>query len=1735
MDNMFQLRQDMTQEEQLRFEQDRLQEEQTVEEYLGKTQMNSEKLKEQLEGRAAVPVPEQPIVADMPQQQVDEKESKRRRREKAQFKEQSKILEKNRKKEREDRQDFAQRAAVMQQQRRIDKKAMAIFEETIRADMLSPRYVLEHFAEVREKLDAWRDHIRLFEQGGAAAFLTTREQTLRIPLMKNMYVQAEQAFRTALGALGYSYNEQAAGEDMLLENLTPEQKQQALEQNMAQRTRIARDAISMDDAVAQELLTEEAPITGAVMATFREDMLHNEKYSFIESQNLSHEYQYDELEKAKTLLESHPQEYEQNKELLDQLYHELFNLMELNGKYYEASQSIMKIQFDKQKVSSHAVQAKLQKKLDEQENKMRLSRNRAACIQSGIRHVLLGKALTQSEIRVLKDYLPEEFEEAGRTAEIEAGDYADRYREKKAIFESLAEHLYGEQAQELISGVAGRYMMFIEPGQEMHNEAVLRSLEISKNCERRIAAGGEDADAAKKALGRAVKPMVLPYLTRMRDFDTKELENCTDEELMERNEELQDLYISGMQAVDAAKYVDPDDPQGRSIKEVFYGEKKELFALKCSVVQSYAVKARALCMIRAYTQTTLSEACYTEAELRRIRGTFGVAEGTALSAAQLLSYAKGMLERETASQDAAYNRYFKSESVQQSYIGHKNTKEKNTKEKDTKEKDPHPIFMGRVDIASRNARTALGLEKGYVLEVSDMKAYYEMCQKRAEEIERELPGAAEEAASELETELADLKRDMEAMNVTSALHRSNYKRSGDAESPLREALFRSYTSINGLPAFRNMSEEDFRRMCVQLSAGRLEADNQEPARLEAYYAENMQGLLTYKQHMSEHYEMLEARFHHRLPSAEYIMEHSEELNRLFANIQVDTGIVENFRDMLDLTKPEDLRLFHLVQWYNALGGYVTGIGISASLAMPKYQDAVEISKAPMEKAKDSLAYLSQPQEQIKEGPQTEAEAEKTATIEKFRQLGADTAHILTADDQRKAEYLQRVNELKEYIQQHRDDRTLTMRQFKGWYEMAQKKFPYLAKDMFHHFSQGGAQPAGEDAFPVIAQKLSALQLTEEMLTDEYITLHIEELLSSFKAMDDYRRLVEGNPGLAETIPAGQQLAWEKNKGIYEKYRDYVTEFARSHQVDIAKGTYLTEEAYQAEKEETAQTLQKEKESMQTLLGGFGNYSQKTADMVKRINSMRGLSDQDKAKILKPLQEAGEWLKDLTRYLTKPLELSAEDFFDATIMTLMSMFGYIEKNLYDAENALTGAEGAEDAEELVSQMRQIAGTFTEFKERVPGQAQDLRRQILASGAEQLPTLTLRDIVLASQEIKTFHLSGQQEDVGAGTSDVIKIREGNKEFFFKEDLRLPELFEAIREVWPLLENEELSQRFSGFFERNRQAEDREGATQKIEGLGRIITSLLNAMREHPEATPQMLEAYLSEINSEIGRDYDLIGYATESPEKWKKFLQAFSRCFETYLASKDSSMLLDVGADMTARNYASERVAELLGLKGLIIRNREAVIINENGEKKKGFIMDMAEGAPAQMVLDLAEEHNYKVEFSAEAQKKLLNLLILDSINGQIDRHMNNCFMEYEISDDGKRLLVKNVTGIDNDFAFGKSKRIGSEKTGYILKRENALQRDSKLKYYLGMIDKQMYESLLAVSPELLEVNLKNVIEPDYLEALKKRYEIVRGAIIQAKEESEINGGDFFREKGGWGAESQQLLKEKRPSSTIDMLF
>ena len=514
--------------------------------------------------------------------------------------------------------------------------------------------------------------------------------------------------------------------------------------------------------------------------------------------------------------------------------------------------------------------------------------------------------------------------------------------------------------------------------------------------------------------------------------------------------------------------------------------------------------------------------------------------------------------------------------------------------------------------------------------------------------------------------------------------------------------------------------------------------------------------------------------------------------------------------------------------------------------------------------------------------------------------------------------------------------------------------------------------------------------------------------------------------------------------------------------------------------------------------------------MNQVKEMKSLDEDERYEILKPLREAGLWLMDLTTYLRQPLDISNEDFFDATIMTLMSMFGYIEKSLHEAIAALVNAPLQKNAGELIGQMREISLKFTEFKEQVPGQAQELRNQILNSG-EETP-LTLRDIVQSAQVQRTFQLHGEQENVGQGASDVIRVTEGDKVFYFKENEAIKNIRESLWDVLPLLGEVHLNQAVAEFLSRTK-----EDTPENLEQL-KTFYKMVNFLSARGTVNEDMLE-YIQQLLPGI----DVLQLAQEHADQWRAFAKEVGKKYVTIQSASAKELLLDEGANMTARNYASERVAELLGAKGLIVRNQIAIVREEDGFEKKGFIMEQAQGIPVHQLDREARDKGYEVHMTGDAQKQLLNLQILDNIIGQTDRHTGNYFVDYDVDAENHTFLVKKVTGIDNDFAFGKSLMVGGGNTTSILKEDGT--------YQYSMIDPEMYENIMTLSPELLETNLENVIERKYIDALKTRFETVREALRKAKEDAEQNGRDFFRKQGGWGEESEQLWMHEAANSYL----
>ena len=181
------------------------------------------------------------------------------------------------------------------------------FEQTIRADMLTPKYVMENYATIRLQLDSWKKQLGGYDANPGSVQALSREQQLRLVPMWQMYKNAELAFRSALGALGITYNEQASADKMFEVDLSEEEKANHLEFNRVIREKIEKTSI--DEMVADKLTKESVKRLEPDFESYRNDMKKNERFGFIESKRMTHDYQYEEIAKIKELLEAHPQEY----------------------------------------------------------------------------------------------------------------------------------------------------------------------------------------------------------------------------------------------------------------------------------------------------------------------------------------------------------------------------------------------------------------------------------------------------------------------------------------------------------------------------------------------------------------------------------------------------------------------------------------------------------------------------------------------------------------------------------------------------------------------------------------------------------------------------------------------------------------------------------------------------------------------------------------------------------------------------------------------------------------------------------------------------------------------------------------------------------------------------------------------------------------------------------------------------------------------------------------------------------------------------------------------------------------------------------------------------------------------------------------------------------------------------------------------------------------------------------
>lgn len=192
---------------------------------------------------------------------------------------------------------------------------------------------------------------------------------------------------------------------------------------------------------------------------------------------------------------------------------------------------------------------------------------------------------------------------------------------------------------------------------------------------------------------------------------------------------------------------------------------------------------------------------------------------------------------------------------------------------------------------------------------------------------------------------------------------------------------------------------------------------------------------------------------------------------------------------------------------------------------------------------------------------------------------------------------------------------------------------------------------------------------------------------------------------------------------------------------------------------------------------------------------------------------------------------------------------------------------------------------------------------------------------------------------------------------------------------------------------------------------------------------------------------------------------------------------------ARNIALYRLDRLFGA-GLIARAEFAVSTDSNGKTSMGTVMEKAKGTQGGKVAIRHSTDKGQGGIGLDdpkLQSGLNKLQILDAIAGQLDRHMNNLFIDTD--DQGN---VTGITGIDNDMAFGGSMR---DTSGKGLGAQN----------YKGLpeyIDREMGEKILQVTESDIRDALAGLLSQNEIDGTVARFQQVVKAVQDAKKAGKL---------------------------------
>lgn len=340
----------------------------------------------------------------------------------------------------------------------------------------------------------------------------------------------------------------------------------------------------------------------------------------------------------------------------------------------------------------------------------------------------------------------------------------------------------------------------------------------------------------------------------------------------------------------------------------------------------------------------------------------------------------------------------------------------------------------------------------------------------------------------------------------------------------------------------------------------------------------------------------------------------------------------------------------------------------------------------------------------------------------------------------------------------------------------------------------------------------------------------------------------------------------------------------------------------------------------------------------------------------------------------------------------------------------------------------------------------------------------------------------ETTGGGTSDVkaISFGENKSKFFYKKEEKLTSVTEEaeqeIKSRPEFANHQEVLLRLCEMIDPN-DAYD----------FFRIAVQGYQNWRSFIEMVGKQMEQFTPEECEEL-------------QEIMPAFQKVFKKIHTKYGITKEAG--IERGSDLTDRNIATSRMANFLGQSRLVTEAARVQLTSGDTVTEEGVVTRQAEGNQIDTLVKLGKEKNKKIVLDPAAARDLINLEIMDTLCGQLDRNKSNLFFQHEETEDEIRLT--HVTGIDSDMSFGTVKYEDLQKYADGFQQLPQIEQEDGVSR-VPVIDADMADSIMALTRENLEYLLADLLSEADIEALWERAQGLQKMLI--KNQKKIKAGEW----------------------------